>query len=330
MAKRLGQLESYKVKQLVFAVVALVIVAVIYLSLTNLDAIVPLILFLAAFAIVVFLIVQYDFLLTLKEYERAVIFRFGHINRVGGPGWTTIVPVIESFKIVDLRTSTIDIPAQDVITKDKIVTHVDAIIYLFVKPDKESVTRSVIEIDDYRKAAELFVQSSIRDVAGTMTSSDLISNTAELNTKVKQRLAQIADSWGVTIESVEISNIRLPETVAAAMHEEKAAEQKKLARMESALAHQAEIDAVKTAAGQLSDKALAYYYIRALEKLGEGASTKFIFPMELSKLAEQLAGRVQGGVAASGNRELEELFKKYAPALKSFIEEKKPKQKNKR
>lgn len=327
MAKRLGGMESYKVKQLFFVFVVVLVAAVIYLSITNQEVIVPLVLMLAIFAIAAFLVKQYDFLLTLKEFERAVIYRFGHVNRVGGPGWTTVIPLIESFKIVDLRTQTIDIPEQEVITKDKIVTKVDAIVYLYVKHDAESVTRSVIEIDDYKKAAELFVLSSIRDVAGTMTLTELISNTAELNTKVKEKLAQIAESWGVEIESVEISSIKLPDTVSAAMHEEKAAEQKKLARMESAMAHSAEIDAVRNAAGQLSDKALAYYYIRALEKLGEGASTKFIFPMELSKLAEQVAGRVKTGVS-SGDSGLDELFKKYAPALAQIAGKEKKKKKN--
>jgi regulator of protease activity HflC (stomatin/prohibitin superfamily) len=330
MAKRMGQMESYKVKQFIFILVLLLAFVVVYLSITNQETVVPLVIVLAAIAILLFLVRQYDFLLTLKEYERVLIYRFGHVNRVGGPGWAFMIPLIESFKIVDLRTNTIDIPEQEVITKDKIVTKVDAIVYLYVKPDAGSVTRSVIEIDDYKKAAELFVLSSIRDVAGTMTSTELISNTAELNKKVKEKLAQIAESWGVTIESVEISSIKLPETVSSAMHEQKAAEQKKLARMESALANQAEIDAVRTAAGQLSDKALAYYYIRALEKLGEGPATKFIFPMELSRLAEQLAGRVSSGVSTNDSS-IEKLFKKYAPAIKEFVEtEKKGKNEKKK
>ncbi len=330
MGKRFANVESYKIKQLVFLFIAVVVAVAVYLSLTNFDAVVPLIVLLAGFALVAFLIMQYDFLLTLKEYERAVIFRFGHVRRVGGPGWTLVIPLIESFKIVDLRTHTIDIPEQEVITKDKIVTKVDAIVYLYVKSDKDSVISSVIEIDDYTKAAELFVLSSIRDVGGTMGSTELISNTAELNTRVKQKLAQIADSWGVYIESVEISSIKLPETVASAMHEQKAAEQKKLARMESALANQAEIDAVRTAAEQLSDKALSYYYIRALEKLGEGSSTKFIFPMELSALAKQLAGRVSGATGQTQNSELEELFKKYAPVIEKIVGKEKKKKGNKR
>ncbi|MDO8647140.1 MAG: hypothetical protein Q7R70_01860, partial [Candidatus Diapherotrites archaeon] len=98
--------------------------------------------------------------------------------------------------------------------------------------------------------------------------------------------------------------------------EQKAAEQKKLARGELALAHGLEIDAVREAAEKLSDKALSYYYIRALERLGRGKSTKYLFPMELTQLASHLAG-------GQKNSNVEELFKKYAPAIKKILSGKK-------
>ncbi|MBN1940981.1 MAG: hypothetical protein JW772_02250, partial [Candidatus Diapherotrites archaeon] len=121
---------------------------------------------------------------------------------------------------------------------------------------------------------------------------------------------------GVSIEAVKISDIKLPQKIADAMHEEKAAEQLKFARIQSAEAHKAEIEAVKNAAGQLSDKALSYYYIKALEKLGEGQSTKFIFPMELTRLAESISGSVG---SKQNPAELEALFKKYAPSVKKLL-----------
>ena len=97
------------------------------------------------------------------------------------------------------------------------------------------------------------------------------------------------------------------------MHKEKAAEQEKLARMERAMAHEYEIETVKRAAEHLSDRAMAYYYIRALEKLGEGKSTKFMFPMEITKLAESIGKGVQSGPG------LEKLFEKYAPAVTAVL-----------
>jgi regulator of protease activity HflC (stomatin/prohibitin superfamily) len=148
-----------------------------------------------------------------------------------------------------------------------------------------------------------------------MTLPEVIGQTEEVETKLQQEVEKIASKWGVEVVSVDFKDVDIPDTVLQAMHEEKAAEQRKFARMESAEAHSAEIKAVRDAAEQLSDKALAYYYIRALEKIGRGKSTKFIFPMELTRLAEAVSGRV-GGTSSS---DLEQLFKKYAPAVTNLL-----------
>ena len=322
MTKRFGSAESHKIKQAIVLIVLLAIISVIYLAVTQQEFFASVLFSVVIILIFGFLLWRYDFLLTLKEYERAVIFRFGKVVRVGGPGWTFILPVIESFKIVDLRTHTIDIPPQEIITKDNIVVTIDVIIYLYVKPDNESVKNSVIEIKDYEKAAEEFVKSTVRDVAGTLTLSDLITSIAEFNKRVLQQIEKIAQSWGVTVEAVQISNITLPKQLQEALTNQKAAEQQKLARGQLADAHKLEIEAVKAAAEQLSDKALAYYYIRALEKLGEGRSTKFFFPMELTQLAQSIGTSLAGGAVAKDSSSLDSLFKKYKPAIKKLLEEK--------
>ena len=133
MAKHFGRVESYKLKELIFVLAALIILllALAFFFFSELIQIYILVGFFAIF--LVFLVSRYDFLLTLKEYERAVIFRFGHAKRVGGPGWTLIWPVIESSRLVDLRTQTIDVKPQEVITKDKVVVQIDAIIYLVLR-----------------------------------------------------------------------------------------------------------------------------------------------------------------------------------------------------
>lgn len=323
MTKRFSNVESHKIKQGIFLLLIVLIITIIYLAFTNMTFFAYILLSVSILFILGFLIWRYDFLLTLKEYERAVIYRFGKVVRVGGPGWTFVLPIIESFKIVDLRTHTIDIPPQEVITKDNIVVTIDAIIYLYVKPDKGSVINSVVEIKDYEKAAEEFVKSTIRDVAGTLELNELITSIGEFNKRVLAEIEKIAQSWGVTVEAVQISNITLPKELQEALTHQKAAEQQKLARSQLADAHKLEIEAVKAAAEQLSDKALAYYYIRALEKLGEGRSTKFFFPMELTKLAEAIGGTLASGTAAKNTSELENLFKQYKPVLKKIMEKNK-------
>ena len=320
MAKRFGKVESYKLKELIFILILLIVVlsaAAIFIF-RDVIAIYILVGFFALFLII--LVSRYDFLLALKEYERAVIFRFGRAKRVGGPGWTFIWPVIESARFVDLRTQTIDVKPQEVITRDKVVVKIDAIIYLFVKKENDAVMKSVLEIDDYRKGAEQFVVASIRDAAGELTLTELISSIEKLNQEVKQKLEQITTSWGVSIEAVEIQHLSVPKEISDAFSEQKAAEQKKLARTELAKAHQIEIEAVRDAAEGLSDKALSYYYIRALERLGRGKATKYIFPLELTQLASRLSGVKSEGAA-------EDLFKKYAPAIKKLLAKKSGKKK---
>ncbi len=316
MTKRFSNVESHKIKQGIFLLLMVLIITIIYLALTNMVFFAYVLLSVSILFILGFIVWRYDFLLTLKEYERAVIYRFGKVSRVGGPGWTFVLPLIESFKIVDLRTHTIDIPPQQIITADKIVLTIDAIIYLYVKPDKQSVINSVVEIKDYEKASEEFVKSTVRDVAGTLTLTELITNIGEFNKRVLAEIEKIAQVWGVTVEAVQISNIKIPKELEDALTNQKAAEQQKLSRGQLAEAHKLEIEAVKSAAEQLSDKALAYYYIRALEKLGEGKSTKFFFPIELTKLAEGVMGNLSAGKPSP---DLEELFKKYKPALKKIL-----------
>ncbi|MFH1586447.1 MAG: SPFH domain-containing protein [Candidatus Diapherotrites archaeon] len=309
-------MDTEKMKQVVFLVVVAIIAAALLIGLFAMDFIIanaPIILGIIFIIVLLIILLNFGLIIFLKDYERAVIFRFGKVNRVGGPGWAIMIPVLESFTKVDTRVHTIDVTKQDVITKDGIEVRADAVIYIRVKRDKQSVINSVIEVENYEKASLLYVVALIRDIAGSLELNELISNIDALNKRLTDGLDKISVNWGVDCETVEIKDIQIPRLVLDAMHEEKAAVQQKLARMESAKAHQAEIDAVKEAAENLSDRALAYYYVKALEKLGEGQSTKFIFPMELTKLASAVSG---GG---SKSEDLEELFRKYAPAIKKIV-----------
>jgi regulator of protease activity HflC (stomatin/prohibitin superfamily) len=272
-------------KYVVFFAVIIVAALVLGVALTNADFLVQNIIWLGILAVFVYIIWKFDFILQLVDYQRAVIYRFGKVHRVGGPGWTWIWPVVESYALVDLRTKTIDVPQQDVVTKDGIELQVDGVIYLKVRKDRQSVVNSIIEVEDYREAARLFVVSAIRDAMGTMELSEVISNIEIINAQIKENLEKISKDWGVDVDSVEIKDIQIPKTVLDAMHEEKAAVQQKLARMEKALAHKAEIEAVKEAAKDLDDKALSYYYIRAIENMSKSKGSKVFFPAEFSKLA---------------------------------------------
>ncbi len=313
-----GGSSSAKSKDTVFIAVVLVIALVAVFVFLNQAAVSENLWLVFLLLVLGFLVWRFQVVVPLSDYERAVISRFGRLNRVGGPGWTFIVPIAESYEPVDLRTQIIDIPKQDVVTKDGVEVKIDAVIYIKVMEDPQSVINSIVKVEDYKRAAELYVISEIRDVGGTLTMRELISNVAELNTRIQAALDRIARGWGVQIEAVEIKDINIPSAVLDAMHEEKAAVQKKLARMEDAEAHRAEIDAVKEAAEHLSDKALSYYYIKALEKMSEGKSTKIVFPMEISKLAAQISGKLGMADAPEPGAEAQ-LISKYAPVLAAAL-----------
>lgn len=265
-------------KYVIFVAIIILILFGAGFTLINADFLLSNFYWLILLGVFLYVIWKYDFILQLVDYERAVIYRFGKVNRVGGPGWTFVWPIIESYVIVDLRTKTIDVERQDVVTKDGIELNVDAIIYLKVKKDRQSVVNSVIEVEDYANASRLFVISSIRDVMGAMVLSEVISHIDIINAQIKENLEKISQEWGVAVDSVEIKDVQIPKIVLDAMHEEKAAVQQKLARMERALAHKAEIEAVKEAAKDLDENALSYYYIKAIENMSKGKGSKIFFP----------------------------------------------------
>lgn len=307
-------------KQIVFIALIIVFFMAVAVAIQYQEIFVSNAVWLILLAVFLILIWRYDFLLQLEEYERAVISRFGKINRVSGPGWCLMLPPFETYKKVDLRTTTLDMPKQEVITKDLVHLSIDAVIYIKVKKDNQSVINSVIEVKDYNNATILYVIAKTRDVIGSMTFENVISNIEELNVELKKGIEEISKDWGIACESVEIKDVDVPDSVMQAMHRSKAATQDKFAREEQAKGHMAEINAVRDAAEHLNDRALAYYYIKALEKLGEGKSTKFIFPMEISALASSLSSRISG--SQKKDSDVEALFKQYAPALMKIVNEK--------
>ena len=165
---------------------------------------------------------------------------------------------------------------------------VDAVIYMKIK-DPEA---AVINIKDPIEAATTYVQAHLRDIVGKMELEAVISDIHVINELLRAGLSKVSSDWGVEVEKVEIQSIELPETVMAAMHDRKAAEQKKYATEELAKAQAIKIDAIRRAAGQLNDPAIQYLYLQALEKVAEGKSSKLIFPLELTHLASRLSGKM--------------------------------------
>jgi erythrocyte band 7 integral membrane protein len=268
-----------------------------------------------------FLIFKFNIILQLKDYERAVIFRFGKVNRVGGPGWAIVIPFIEKPNLVTLRTQVFDIPPQQVITKDNIRLTIDAILYISVNTDKEDIINSVIKVENYKLASTMFITAMLRDILGGFNLTDVITSTENINHQITDALKVVAKEWGIKVQAVEITDIQIPENIIESMHEQKAAVQKKLAVYELAESEKAKILAVKSATEELSDKAVVYYYIKALEKMAEGQSSKIIFPMELTNLLGKITQNITTNPSKIKiNKSEENKLEKYLPLLKTYLE----------
>jgi len=228
-----------------------------------------------------------DYIVEFKEYERAVVFRFGRYHRVAGPGWVLILPGIEKYVKYDLRAKSVDVAPQSVITKDGIELMVDAIIYLRVVDPRKA---ELFVEEDYQKAVTEYVKGRIRNAIGKLELAQLYGTINELNTQVREQAQQITKNWGVEVEDVELQGVSPPEDVVIALKAQEIAELEKAAAVEKAAALKIRINAIQESAGNLNDKALAYLYIQSLQEMAKGSATKIIFPLEFSKLAQRLSG----------------------------------------
>ncbi|MFH0906627.1 MAG: SPFH domain-containing protein [archaeon] len=327
-------MDEKKVKSAIFSILLIIVITIVSILLFRKDVISEIFFWIIIGCIGIYVIFKAQIVLQLKEYERAVVFRFGRVNRVGGPGWTVILPFIEKPVLVSLRAEVIDVPPQLVLTKDNVQVTIDAIVYLYVKSDKDSVINSVIKVKDYKEAATLFVIGKLRDLLGGFILTDVVTNIEKLNTELMAALIEITKEWGVAVQDVEIKEVIIPEDIIKAMHAQKAAVQKKLAIYEEAEGEKAKILAVKEATDIMSDKTVIYYYIRALEKMADGQASKIIFPMELTSLLEKitdnightrigpnisanpasLTGKIEKGVDTQA-------LEKYLPLIKKYIDD---------
>lgn len=322
-------MEEQKLKNIFFGIVifGLIILGTVFFVMDeSTKQIILIVLIAIAFVALLF---SSNVILRLKDYERAVIFRFGKVNRVGGPGWTIILPFIEKYTYVTLRTQVIDVPVQQIITKDNIKVTIDAIIFMSVENTKESIINSVVKVEDYKKAASYYVVAMLRDVLGEFVLTDVISNTENINKKITEDIKHVAKEWGIRITSVEIRDLQIPEEIVESMHLQKAAVQKKLAIFEEAESEKAKINAIREATEGLSDKTILYYYIKALEKVGEGQSSKIIFPMELTGLLQNISKKINSGNTNINAKEKKELVE-YLPVIQNYLEKTENKKKKKK
>jgi regulator of protease activity HflC (stomatin/prohibitin superfamily) len=205
----------------------------------------------------------------LRQYERAVIFRFGRLIGMKGPGLAVIIPFVDRIVRVDLRVRQLDVPKQTIITKDNISIDVDAIIYYHVT----DANRAIVAVEDYETATALIGQTTLRDVFGQSELDTVLSVRDSLNLKIQSSLEKVTEPWGIQVDIVTIRDISLPENMQRAIARQAEAEREKRARIILADGEQQASERMCEAA-QLYEKTPIALKLREFQTLSEIAKER--------------------------------------------------------
>jgi regulator of protease activity HflC (stomatin/prohibitin superfamily) len=224
----------------------------------------------------------------LKEYERAVIFRLGRLVASRGPGIIYVIPLIERFQRVELRTVTMDVPPQDVITRDNVSVKVSAVLYFRVIDPN----RAIVEVADYLFATSQLAQTTLRSVCGQAELDSLLAEREKINTHLQEILDAQTDPWGIKVVTVEVKHIDLPQEMQRAMARQAEAERERRAKVINAEGEFQAAQKLADASAVIGQHPMALQ-LRFLQTLTEVASennSTTIFPLPVDLITPFLKG----------------------------------------
>lgn len=215
----------------------------------------------------------------LNEYERAVIFRLGRIRDVKGPGLIIIIPVVDRIVRIDMRTITMDVPPQDVITKDNVSIKVNAVVYFRVM----DANAAVVNVENYLFATSQLAQTTLRSVCGQVELDEILSEREKINLQLQEILDRSTDPWGIKVSLVEVKHIDLPEEMKRAMAKQAEAERERRAKVINAegeyQAAQKLIDAASLMETQ--PMSLQLRYLQTLNQIAAENNSTTVFPIPI-------------------------------------------------
>ncbi len=233
-------------------------------------------------AIVLIVLFLMSAIRVLKEYERGVIFRLGRVIKTKGPGLIILIPVIDKMVKVSLRLVAMDVPPQDVITRDNVSVKVNAVIYFRVMEPRNAT----IEVENYLFATSQLAQTTLRSVCGQVELDELLAEREKINTQLQGILDKQTDPWGIKVSTVEVKHIDLPQEMQRAMAKQAEAERERRAKVINA---EAEFQAANrlTEAAEIIAKhpeALQLRYLQTLREISSESSTTTFFPIPIDLL----------------------------------------------
>ena len=230
----------------------------------------------------------------LREYERGVVFLLGRFWKVKGPGLIIIIPIIQQMVRVDLRTVVLDVPTQDVISRDNVSVKVNAVVYFRVI-DPE---RAIIQVEDYMQATSELAQTTLRSVLGQHELDEMLAERERLNDDIRAILDQQTDAWGIKVSNVELKHVDLDESMVRAIARQAEEERSRRAKVIHAEGEMQAAEKLVQAARTLAQQpqAIQLRYLQTLTEVAGDKSHTLVFPlpMDLLKPILNLKGEEQG------------------------------------
>ena len=219
----------------------------------------------------------------VSEYERGIKFRFGKFKKIMKPGWNLVLPIIESYKKVDIRTKAVDVPEQDAITKDNVSIRINAVIYYKVF----DASKAILAVERYQYAVGQLAQTTMRNAVGAISLDELLSERDKISTEICKVIDEATDPWGIKVENVELKDVKLPEEMQRVIAKVAEAEREKQAVITKASGEKEAADNLAQAATKLSNSpgALHLRTLATLNDLSSDQSNTIIFAIPIEVLS---------------------------------------------
>lgn len=235
---------------------------------------------------IILLFIIFTSIRQIDQYERGIKLRFGKFYKIMEPGWNIVIPIIESFKKVDIRTKVVDVPEQDAITKDNVSIKINAVIYFHIF----DASKSILEVENYIYAVSQLAQTTMRNAVGAVTLDELLSEREKISTNICNIIDKATDPWGIKVENVELKDIALPEEMKRVIAKVAEAEREKAAVITKA---KGEVEASNNLAkaADVMGKTPGALHLRTLATLNDLSSDQsntviFAIPIEVLRAFE--------------------------------------------
>ncbi len=219
----------------------------------------------------------------LREYERGVIFRLGRLHGAKGPGLILLIPIVDKIVKMDLRVVTIDVPKQEVMTRDNVPVTVDAVVYFRVVDPVEAV----VKVENYLKASSLISQTTLRSVVGQAELDELLSHRDKINLQLQEIIDRATDPWGIKVTAVEVKDVVLPDGMKRAMAKQAEAERERRAKIVNAEGEYQAAEKMVQAAAMMAKEPIAVQlrFLQTMREISSEHNTTTFLPVPIDLFA---------------------------------------------